>query len=228
MNRPYVLVNVAMSADGKIDSVARRGAAISSPEDKERVDRLRAESDAVLVGGRTLIDEDPKLTVKSPRLRAERRLHGKEENPAKVGIASHADLKPAGDFLTAGPARRLIYTTHKTPARKLKQLEKAGAEIFLLDGEVIDLREVMQSLYALGIRKLMVEGGGTLIAELIRLGLVDELNAYIAPRLFGGASAPTLADGPGFSPEQAPNLELKSVKKFDEAGGILVRYTIQH
>ncbi len=65
MNRPFVFINVAMTADGKIDTFRRTGAAISSARDKERVDRLRAEADAIMVGGRTLLDEDPKLTVKS-------------------------------------------------------------------------------------------------------------------------------------------------------------------
>ena len=72
MNRPRILVNVAMTADGKIDSATRKGAAISSLVDKARVDELRASVDAVLVGGRTLLNEDPKLTVKSAGLRAER------------------------------------------------------------------------------------------------------------------------------------------------------------
>ncbi len=98
MNRPHILVNVAMSADGKLDTVARKGISISSSVDKARVDRLRASMDAVLVGGRTLIDEDPKLTVKSPELRAERIAKGLEENPVKVGIVSVADLRLDGFF----------------------------------------------------------------------------------------------------------------------------------
>ncbi len=72
MDRPFVHINVAATADGKIDTFERHGAAISSARDKERVDRLRAEADAVMVGGHTLHDEDPKLTIKSESLRAER------------------------------------------------------------------------------------------------------------------------------------------------------------
>ena len=217
-----------MTVDGKIDSVERSGAAISSAADKERVDELRAASDAVMVGGRTLIMEDPKLTVKSAVLRAKRKARNLDENPAKVGVASVADLKPDGKFLTEGPARRLIFTTRKTAPKLIKRLEKTGAEVFVAENEVIDLREVMNALHEQGIRKLMVEGGGTIIAELFRLGLVDELTIYIAARLFGGASAPTLADGPGFVPERAPGLTLESVKKFDDEGGILVHYSIKH
>ena len=72
-----------------------------------------------------------------------------------------------------------------------------------------------------------MEGGGTLIAELFRLNLVDELTVYIAPRVFGGASAPTLADGPGFLPELAPVLEVVLIDKFDQEGGILVHYHVK-
>lgn len=70
--RPYVILNVAMTADGKTDTVGRSGARISSEADMKRVDKLRAEMDAVMVGGRTLLENDPRLTVKAERLRQER------------------------------------------------------------------------------------------------------------------------------------------------------------
>lgn len=224
--RPHVIVNIAMSADGKIDTAARQGAVISSPTDKARVDRLRAEADAILVGGRTLIHEDPKLTVKSAQLRANRKLHKQEENPVKVGVVSVADLKLDGDFMTAGPAHRWIFTTRRTPAEQILNLEKAGAQVMVVGEEVVDLRQVMTSLQEQGIRRLMVEGGGTLIAEFFRLGFVDEVYAYLAPLIFGGSTAPTLADGPGFPYDQAPHLELESAKPIDGQGGILLHYFV--
>ncbi len=226
--RPRVLVNVAMTADGKIDSAARAGAAVSSAADKERVDRLRAEADAVLVGGRTLLAEDPRLTVHSPRLRARRQAAGRPENPAKVGVASVAEVRPDGRFMTEGPARRLIYTTARTPAEQAARLREAGAEVFVLGEERVDLAAVLASLHAQGIGRLLVEGGSTLIAELFRLDAVDELTLYIAPRVFGGASSPTPAGGPGFPPEQAPGLTLVSVERFDAQGGVLIHYTVDH
>src|SRR5215210_7034509 len=87
-NRPFVFVNAAITVDGKLDTVAREGATISSRADLARVDRLRAESDAVMVGGRTLLQEDPKLTVKSPALRSERLERGLDENPMKVAVVT--------------------------------------------------------------------------------------------------------------------------------------------
>jgi 2,5-diamino-6-(ribosylamino)-4(3H)-pyrimidinone 5'-phosphate reductase len=226
MSRPHILVNVAMTVDGKIDSVARKGISISSSEDKARVDRLRASMDAVLVGGRTLIDEDPKLTVKSAALRAERKVRGLEENPVKVGIVSVANLKLDGSFLTTGPARRFIYTTSRTTSEQITLLENSGAQVFVVGGKQVDLQAAVASLHDQGIRELIIEGGGTIIAEFFRLGLVDELTIYIAPRIFGGASAPTLADGPGILPGLAPGLFLESLEKFDDEGGILVHYTV--
>ncbi|MEN8098487.1 MAG: dihydrofolate reductase family protein, partial [Chloroflexota bacterium] len=80
-SRPYITINVAMTADGKIDTTERRGAQISSSDDWERVDRLRADHDAVMVGGQTMLEEDPRLTVKSSKLRAERIARGLDENP---------------------------------------------------------------------------------------------------------------------------------------------------
>jgi 2,5-diamino-6-(ribosylamino)-4(3H)-pyrimidinone 5'-phosphate reductase len=225
---PRVLVNVAMTADGKIDSRLRKGAAISSAADKIRVDTMRADADAVLVGGRTLVNEDPRLTVKSPRLRVQRTARGLDENPVKVGVVSVADLKPDGRFLTEGPARRFIYTTKRTDPKVVKSLEKAGAQVFVHGKEVVDLRRVLRSLYSQGIRSVLVEGGGTLIAALFRLDLVDEITIYIAPRLFGGANAPTPLDGTGFLPANAPVLKLISIEKFDDGGGVLAHYLVEH
>ena len=227
MNRPHILVNAAMTVDGKLDTIARKGMNISSSADKARVDSLRASMDAVLVGGRTLLDEDPKLTVKSPVLRAERKAKGLEENPAKVGLVSVADMKANGHFLTAGPARRLVYTTLRSTPEQIARLENAGAEVFVVGEARVDVSAVLESLHSQGIRKLMVEGGGTIIAEFFRLGLVDELTLYIAPFIFGGASAPTLADGPGFLPEQPPGLRLESVEKFGDKGGVLIHYLVE-
>jgi 2,5-diamino-6-(ribosylamino)-4(3H)-pyrimidinone 5'-phosphate reductase len=225
MDRPYTLINVAMTADGKIDTFERRGAAISSKRDKERVDQLRASSDGVLVGGHTLLKEDPKLTVRSESLRAERIAHGSLPNPMKVGVASVANLGPESNFLTAGPARVVIFTTTRTSKHQLENLRTCGAELFVHDEPRVDLGIMMTTLKKLSVDHLMVEGGGTLNFELIRLGLVDEINAYIAPMIFGGANAPTLADSLGVKREAAIHLHLVDVEKWED-GGIFLRYKL--
>ncbi len=226
MNRPYVVINVAMTADGKIDTVARQGATISSQRDKERVDKLRAESDAVLVGGRTLLDEDPKLTVRSSALRAERAARGLSPNPIKVGIVTEASLPPHAKFLHEGAARVVIFTTNRTSKDKLETLRAQGAEVFVHAGERVDLLQALHTLKERGVNRLMVEGGATLNFELLRLGLVDEVTAYLAPMIFGGESAPTLAAGSGLERSDAIPLTLADVEPWED-GGILLKYFVK-
>jgi 2,5-diamino-6-(ribosylamino)-4(3H)-pyrimidinone 5'-phosphate reductase len=226
VQRPHVHMNVAATADGKIDTVERRGADISSARDKERVDRLRADSDAIMIGGRTLHDEDPRLTVKSEVLRAKRRALGLPENPAKVAVASRLDLKLECRFLTAGPARRLLFTTGQTQAAEAAQLRLAGAEIFVQPGERVDLLQVLAVLKDNGIERLMVEGGATLNFELLSLGLVDELTVFIAPTIFGGETAPTLAGGAGLADRASIRLDLQRAEQWED-GGVLLHYAVR-
>ncbi|MCJ7626381.1 MAG: dihydrofolate reductase family protein, partial [Anaerolineaceae bacterium] len=150
-DRPWVILNVAMTADGKIDTSARQGAQISSPTDWERVDRLRAESDAVMVGGKTLLREDPRLTVKSADLRAERLERGLGENPAKVGIISEAALEPDSRFLTIGPAQTKLFTTRRTSSDQIGLLRDMGVQVFVAGDQRVDLAFVMQSLQEQGV-----------------------------------------------------------------------------
>ncbi len=225
MERPYVFLNVAMTADGKIDTFERRGAAISSQRDKQRVDRMRAEADAVMVGGHTLLGENPKLTVKSADLRAEREARGLRPNPVKVGIVSCANLKPDSDFLTAGPARVVIFTTLQTSKEQLETLRARGVDVYVHDTQRVDLPKALNTLKEIGVKRLMVEGGGTLNFELIRLGLVDELTSYVAPLVFGGESAPTMAAGPGLVRSAAVPLKLVEAEAWED-GGVLLRYKL--
>ena len=226
MKRPFVFINVAMTADGKIDTFERKGASISSQSDKERVDRLRAESDAVMVGGKTLLDEDPKLTVKSEVLRAERVARGLSPNPVKVCIVTEATIRLDSAFLTAGPASTVIFTTGQTSKEQISLLRSRGANVYVHDSERVDLPQALTTLRELGINRLMVEGGATLNFELLRLGLVDEVLAYIAPMIFGGESAPTMAAGAGVERSAAIPLKLIDVEKSDD-GGVLLKYLLE-
>ena len=225
MNRPFVCINVAATADGKIDTYERRGAAISSARDKERVDQLRAGCDAVMVGGNTLHDEDPKLTVKSEALRAEREARGLPANPTKVAVASQLELRAGCNFLTAGPARILLFTTSQTTPDQLRMLRSSGAKVHVTDGERVDLENALHMLKEDGIQRLMVEGGATLNFALLNLGLVDELTVYIGPMIFGGESAPTLAGGLGLPRARSLPLKLVSSEQWED-GGVLLHYVL--
>jgi len=227
MNRPFVFINVAMTADGKIDTFRRSGAAISSARDKERVDRLRADADAVMVGGRTLLDEDPKLTVKSETLRRERLERGFSPNPIKVGVVSEVSLKLDSRFLTSGPAKIVIFTTRRTSKESVSLLESLGVDIYLDDSEKVNLSKALETLKQIGVKRLMVEGGATLNFELLRLGLVDEVTAYVAPMIFGGATAPSMAAGPGLERSEAIPLRLVNAEAWED-GGVLLKYTLEN
>lgn len=226
MSRPYVHINVAMTADGKIDTVQRKGSAISSTRDRERVDRLRAEADAIMVGGKTLLDEDPKLTVKSEALRAERVERGLSPNPIKVGIVTEAILKHDSDFLNTGPANIVIFTTRWTSKHHVSLLKSRGVDVYVDDAEKVNLLQAFETLKQLGVQRLLVEGGATLNFELLRLGLVDEVTAYVAPLIFGGANAPTLAGGTGLGRDEAIPLKLVNAEAWDD-GGVLLHYSLQ-
>ena len=223
MNRPYTFINIAMTADGKIDTFERKGSAISSKWDKERVDELRASADGILVGGKTLLDELPKLTVKSEALREGRIQRGLSPNPIKVGIATVANTPLESDFIKAGDARVVIFTTSQTSINQVEILRAHGVDVFVEDAPRVDLNQMALTLKQLGINRLMVEGGGTINFELMRLGLVDELMIYIAPMIFGGAAAPTLADGLGLTRSDAVPLKLMNFETRED-GGILLKY----
>lgn len=222
--RPYVIINAAMSVDGKIDTFERGGASISSPEDKRRVLELRAEVDAVMVGGKTLLKESPSLTVKLPELEKFRIASKLPANPAKIGIVTKANLNLTGNFITAGPARRIIFTTSQTSLHQVNVLQELGVEVYQIGENRVDLSKSLEILASLGMKTVMLEGGGTLIAEFIRLGLADELRVYVAPKIFGGASAPTLVDGEGWPASAAKTLRLVDVRVLDEGGGVLITY----
>ncbi len=223
--KPYVLINVAATLDGKIDTVERHGAAISSERDRQRVDLLRASVDAVMVGGRTLLDEDPRLLVRSAELRAKRVAGGASENPAKVGVVSRPTLKRDSRFLSTGPARIILFVPAK-PELDVTVPDVGGVEVYKLGQGRVDLAAALTTLAELGLQRVLVEGGGSLNFELLRLGLVDEVQLYLAPLIFGGATAPTLADGPGLVRDLALHLSRAEVEPCED-GGVVLRYKVE-
>jgi 2,5-diamino-6-(ribosylamino)-4(3H)-pyrimidinone 5'-phosphate reductase len=223
--RPSVVVNVAMSADGKLSTRERRQVKISGAEDFARVDRLKADCDAVMVGIGTVLADDPSLTVKNPDLKSRRQQEGKGEHPARVVIDSRARITPDASVLNKGEGLRVVAVSGRADPARVDVLRKKATVIVAGDEEV-DLARVLDELGEMGIRRLMVEGGGTLIAGLVRAGLVDEIYTYIGSIVIGGKDAPTLADGPGWITEaEFARLVLVDVTRMDD--GILLHWTVQ-
>ena len=219
MARPFVFINSAMSADGKISSIDRRQVRISGQADLARVDGLRASSDAIMVGIGTVLADDPGLRVKSKDYREARRTQGLPENPLRIVADSRARTPPDAKILGPGC---LIAVSRSAPEDKLESLSPQ-CEIIKCGFERVDLAELMALLYDRGIKRLMVEGGARLNWSLIEQGLVDELYVYIGGMIIGGESAPTLVDGQGFR-ESFPRLRLDSVERLDE--GVLLKWSL--
>ena len=223
--RPFVHVNVAMSADGKLSTSERRQVKISGSADFSRVDRIKAESDAIMVGIGTVLADDPSLTVKSTDLRSARRAKGLPEHPIRIVVDSRARTPIDAAILHKGEGVRVIACSEKAEEGKKDGLSRY-ARIIVAGDDTVDLTALLSSLHAMGIRTLLVEGGGTLIWGLFRAGLVDRLTCYVGNRVIGGISAPTLADGEGFTREQdfIP-LSLEGIERIDE--GVLLTWTIR-
>lgn len=222
--RPFVFVNVAMSADGKISTRERRQVRISGAEDFSRVDRIKAESDAIMVGIGTVLADDPSLTVKSPGLRAERVAAGKDEHPIRVVVDSSGQIPLDAEILHKGGGARIIAVSRAAPPARVEELRKYATVITVGD-ETVDLAALLAELYRQGVRRLMVEGGGTLIWSLFEQGLVDELQTFIGNLVIGGKDAPTPADGAGFLREaDFARLRIIETERLDD--GLLVRWGV--
>ena len=196
--RPHVFVNAAMSADGKLSTYERRQVKISGPGDFRRVDRLKAGADAVMVGIGTVLADDPSLTVKDPALVAAREAAGRGPHPVRVVVDSQGRIPLDAAVLHRGDGLRVVGVSEAAPAEKRAALEEY-ATVVVAGRERVDLALLLERLYNLGVRRLMVEGGGTLIAALATAGLVDEFYVYVGNMIIGGSTAPTLADGDGLS-----------------------------
>ncbi|AFD00337.1 2,5-diamino-6-(5-phosphoribosylamino)pyrimidin- 4(3H)-one reductase [Methanocella conradii HZ254] len=224
MERPYTFINSAMSADGKISTKKRKQVKISGRMDFERVDELRATSDAVMVGIGTVLADDPSLTVKSEERRKRRVAQGKDENPVRIVVDSKARTPLNADIFNKGVGKRIVVVSKAAPEDKVKALMEKAEVLVAGDGEV-DLAEMCRELKRRGIERLMVEGGATLNWAMVRAGLVDEISVFIGNLIIGGKEAPTFMDGEGISDrDEAIKLELMKFERMDE--GIVLTWRV--
>jgi 2,5-diamino-6-(ribosylamino)-4(3H)-pyrimidinone 5'-phosphate reductase len=224
MNRPFVSINMAMTADGKITSALREEPAFASRYDKKTMDRLRAEADAVLVGAGTLRADDPPLHVRDPEMKAHRRALSKPDGLVNVLVTASARVDPASRFF-ADPASsgRIVATVGDAPADRIAALQKV-ATVWTVGTGRVDLRELLTRLKTEGIDRLLVEGGGELNWGFVRDDLFDELYVTIVPAILGGREAPTLCEGEGFTMAGQRRLRLVSADVKD--GEIFCHYTV--
>jgi riboflavin-specific deaminase-like protein len=198
-SRPRVIVNMAMSLDGKVTSTSREPVAFTSQEDRQRLVALRAESDAILVGAGTLaIDRHQTLGVTDSRLRRMRRQRDQPEHPLRAIVSGRLNLPTALPLLRNPISPVIIACTRKAPVQRRQSFSKR-ARVIVCGSREVNLHQFISLLAAdYGVRTIVCEGGPTLNDALFRAGLVDELFLTIIPRLVGGQDAPTLVDGLGF------------------------------
>jgi len=215
-----------MTVDGKIATTSG-DSKISSREDLLRVHRLRASADAIVVGISTIMADDPRLTV--------RLVKGK--NPARVIVDSRGRIPIDSQIIRTAPKiRTIVAVTDQAPEEKIRKLEAVGAQVLVIsEGKKgqsaavphgVNLKKLFLRLEKMGLRRILVEGGGELNWSLFRLGLVDELTVTIAPKIAGGRLATTLVEGDGFDEiAQGIRLQLKQVMQ-KNTGELVLHYKL--
>ena len=206
--RPRVIVNCAMTADGKLAGRSRKQVRISSPEDMDRVKALRASSDAILVGVGTIISDDPHLTVKGLP---------PERNPLRVVLDSRGRT-PSSARVLDDRSRTLIATADYCDRTW------PGAEVVRCGADMVDLSALMDILGERGVRTLMVEGGGETIFSFFQAGLVDRYLVFVGSQIIGGRNSPTPADGDGLPDDRSIRLRLTDAEVLGE--GVLLSYEV--
>jgi diaminohydroxyphosphoribosylaminopyrimidine deaminase/5-amino-6-(5-phosphoribosylamino)uracil reductase len=188
--RPFVHLKLAVSLDGRIATRAGDSRWITGEESRARVQELRHDYDAVLVGAGTATADDPLLTDRS-RLPRHRPL-------ARVVLDDALSLSPDSRLArTAREAPAIVFTSGAPDARRSSALDAAGVEIVRLAGGARDLAAVLDSLRGRAIQSVLVEGGATVAGALVDAGLVDKFTFFIAPLVVGGREARAAIGGAG-------------------------------
>jgi 2,5-diamino-6-(ribosylamino)-4(3H)-pyrimidinone 5'-phosphate reductase len=202
-----------MSVDGKIALASRKQLRISNEEDIKRMYELRNECDAVLVGIETVISDNPKLTVKKKYV-------NNPKQPIRVVLDSNFRI-PKNSLVLNDDTKTLILTIRDNHDFNLENVEIIRCKTD--ENGNVDLQYALSILYSKKIRKLLVEGGGTVIWSFLKRKFVDDLYIYMGPIIIGGKFTPTMADGVGINKENEV-INLKIVKFSKLGDGILFHY----
>ena len=201
-SRPRVILSAAMSLDGKI-ATKTGDSELSSKQDKVRIHKLRSKVDAILVGSNTVKRDDPLLTVR----------YVKGKNPLRIVLDSKATINQKSQIIrTCKKIPTIVAVSKKASKQNISKLKKHPLEIMVIGENRVNIKSLLKSLSKKKIKTLLVEGGGTVNWEFIKLGLVDELIVTITPYLLGGQNAITLVEGEGFSHiHKSTKLKLKKI-----------------
>ena len=220
-SRPYVLLSCCLSLDGYLDSAGDQRLVLSNVADLERVDRVRAGCDAILVGAGTVRADDPRLAVRSPVRRARRRATGQRSTPLRVIVTASGCLDPAARVFGT-PEESVVFCA--TPALAATRGRLEGVATVVDAGDPPTMQRVTRDLHERGVRRLMVEGGGSVLTQFLTAGLVDELQLVIAPLFVGDSRAPRFVADGRFPWRDGHRARLTEVRPVGDV--VLMRYAL--
>jgi riboflavin-specific deaminase-like protein len=205
---PFVFINMAVSADGKIATANRAVHSFGSKKDIEHLYELRATADAIMCGARTVEISEATLGNGGERFRRRRLRNGLAEFPLRVIVTGSGSIDPGAKIFQNRFSPIIVLTTRRASQEKLNQLQDLTGNIHISGKKEIDFPAVLRWLREKwNVKRLLCEGGGELNDALFRADVVDEINLTFCPQIFGGRAAPTISDGRG-------HLRLADASKF--------------
>jgi len=187
-DRPYTVLSCGVSLDGYLDSATEQRLLLSNDADFDRVDEVRSDSDAIMVGAGTVRRDDPALLVRSADRQQRRVEQGVAATPMKVTVTAEGALHPTAQFFATGDCEKLVYCATPTAARTRELL--SGVATVVDGGPEVTMHAISEDLHRRGVRRLMVEGGGTIHTQFLTEGIADELQLAVAPLFVGDSRAP--------------------------------------
>ena len=222
MDKPFVFANLAMTLDGKIAGHDREDFSLGSKADRLEMDRLRAKADVVIWGGQTLRTARHPARVREESLVRERVERGLPPHPANALITKSGVFPKKLPWFENDEVERFIFTA-PGGASRFEETQTGGAQIVVLDEADSLAPQVLTHMSGRGMKNVLIEGGGSLIWEFARY--IDEFHVTLTPWLAGGASAPTLMDGPGFRSGEFLGLHLVEVRRVGDE--LFLRYAVK-
>ncbi len=212
---PFVYLNIATTADGKLAPANRHFIPFGSKRDQTHILELRAEADAVMSGARTVDLSPVKLGTGGAKYRRLRLKRGLAEYNLRVVVSGSGTLDPEAEIFKHRFSPIIVLTTERASRNKLRMLEKLADVVKVCGERELDFALALRWLRAeWNVKRLLCEGGGEINAALFEAGLVDEVHVTLCPVILGGRTAPTLADGRGFaSLADAAQLKMTSQKR---------------
>ncbi|MGI0093632.1 MAG: 2,5-diamino-6-(ribosylamino)-4(3H)-pyrimidinone 5'-phosphate reductase, partial [Nitrosotalea sp.] len=200
-SRPYVILSAAISIDGKIATRTGRSN-LSSKKDLVRMHNLRKNVDAILVGKNTVNIDNPLLTVR----------YVKGRNPIRIILDSKGSLSSKSKVISTAKKTPTILVVSENAPRNVERFITKGVEIIRCGKKKINIKKLLMILGKKGIKRIVVEGGGTTNWYFFKEKLVDEIVITIAPYVVGGTDAISLVEGIGFS-DVSNSFKLKKIEK---------------